>query len=333
VAVPVEVEDEIGFLTRSFNGMVCSIREAEAGLRSSAEALKVSNEQLADTNRTLEQRVAERTRDLSDRNEALEKTLERLRQTQNQLIAQERMASVGQIAAGITHEINSPVGAINGFADVSSRCADRIQKAVDRSATLGELKASEVYVGAVSAIKENAWVTAEATKRITGILKGLSNFIQLDGAEYRPVDLHEGIDAAIGLLEHRVRDRIAVEKRYGDLPKVRCAPGRMNQVFFAVLRNAVDAVRQDGTITVVTATAGDRVRVGITDSGIGMTQKQIERLFDIGFSDAGGRVKMGSGLFVAHSIVQDHEGSIRAWSQPGEGTTVEIVLPVAGVRR
>src|SRR5690606_32535550 len=121
---------------------------------------------------------------------------------------------------------------------------------------------------------------------------------------------------------------ITVVKQYGDIPKIACYPGQLNQAFLSILRNAVDSIEVPGTVRIETRTVTDAVEIEIADTGRGIPKERLDRIFDIGFSSSGTRVKMGSGLSSSYSIVQRHEGDIRIESEMGKGTTVTIRLPL-----
>ncbi|MCZ6633977.1 MAG: ATP-binding protein [bacterium] len=326
VVVPVHVEDELGFLSQSFNGMVASIREAEGKLKAYAGELERSNQKLEDANRTLEQRVEERTRDLSEKNRELEQTLLELRETQNRLVMQEKMASLGQLVAGIAHEINNPIGAMKSSADVSNRCVSRIEEEVAQRESIEALRDSRRFLQSMTLLKDNNQVAISAGERVAKIAHSLRQFVHLDEAEFQRVDLHAGLESSLVLVQ--MGNQIRVTKDYGELDPVYCSPGQINQVFFNILKNATEAITETGEIYISTWQDGGTVGVCIRDTGKGIPGGQLEHIFDFGFTRSGGRVRLGSGLASAYNIVRRHQGEIDIQSEVGKGTEVTIRLPV-----
>ncbi len=255
---------------------------------------------------------------LEEQNKALEESLRLLRETQNQMLQQEKMASLGDLVAGVAHELNTPLGAIRSMHDTLVR-------------TVGKLKADAADPGQATIFK----VIADADELITGgiervssIVASLKNFARLDEAEFQVVDLHEGIDSALTLLGSQLQGRIAVEKDYCDIPPVRCAPGQLNQVFMHLLKNAIQAIEGEGRIAINTFVDGDQICICFSDTGRGMAPEQVARLFDFDFQAGDGRVKMGFGLASDHKILQDHRGELKVASEMGRGTEMTVVLPV-----
>jgi signal transduction histidine kinase len=314
VEVPIHTEDEFGFLTRSFNGMVKSIRGAE--------------EQLKDYAVELEDRVEARTRDLNEKNIELERTLVELQETQNQLLLQEKMASIGQLVAGLAHEINNPIGVVSSSADVARRCVIQIDEELSSSETIEALRRSKRFVRSLQVLRDNIDVTTEAGERITRIVGTLRSFARLDEAEYQIAHLEEGIESTIALMRHQIPEAIEVTTVFGETPPIYCSPGELNQVFMALIRNAVSAIQDDGRIEVQTSSESDQVCVIISDTGAGIPKNRLDRIFEIGFTSTRDRVKMGTGLTTAYRVVNEHGGVIQIDSEVGRGTKVEISLPV-----
>lgn len=328
VEVEVHVADEIGYLTGSFNDMVRSIREGKSQLSQYAEELAESNEKLAEYSRTLEQRVEERTRDLQEKNEELEETLRTLRETQNQLLLQEKMASLGGLVAGVAHEINNPIGAVNGAADVAVRCVGRIETEVEEGTSIESLRESRRFRQALGLLRQNSEVTLEAGGRVARIVDSLKNFAQLDEAEFQLADVHEGVESALTLLQHQIGEGIEVVRDFGEVGLLYCSPGQLNQVFMNVIKNAVQAIDGEGRIDIRTRQEGGQVRIDILDTGKGIPPERLRRIFDFDFNRGSGRVRMGTGLSLAYRIAQEHGGGIEIDSEPGRGTEVRIALPL-----
>jgi signal transduction histidine kinase len=321
VEVPVHTEDEFGFLTRSFNGMVSSIRVAEDRLKGYATELE-------EANLTLESRVEDRTRVLNEKNVELEQTLVELQETQNQLLLQEKMASVGQLVAGLAHEINNPIGVVSSSADVARRCVVQIDQTVAASENISDLRENPKFLRALSVLRDNIDVTTQAGDRIKNIVVTLRNFARLDEAEHQIVRLEDGIESTIALMRHQIPETIAVETQFAETPPIYCSPGELNQVFMSLIRNAVSAISSEGQIQVISAIEDDQVKITISDDGVGIPKERLDRIFEIGFSSTRDRVKMGTGLTTAYRVVNEHKGMINIDSEVGRGTTVSLYLPV-----
>jgi two-component system NtrC family sensor kinase len=259
--------------------------------------------------------------ELREKNEELERLLGELRATQTQLVQSEKMAAIGKLVAGMVHEMNTPLGASNSAIDVSERVIRRI-------AELPGTEGDELRT-LLQHLLANQAITRGANERMSKILANLKSFIRLDGSERQEMDVHDGIDAALALLESEVRDRIRVVREYGDLPLVDCCPGEINQVFMSLLSNAIEAIKDDGTITIRTLMESGDIRIAVSDTGAGIPAERIPHLFDPGFSTKGPRVKAGMGLLVSSNIVSKHGGRIDIDSTPGVGSTFTIVLPKA----
>ena len=171
-------------------------------------------------------------------------------------------------------------------------------------------------------------VTLEATKRVTKIVQSLKNFARLDQSELELVDLHEGLESTLTLIDHLMKDRIEVVKNYGELPKVQCYASQINQVFANVLTNAVQAIQEAGSITITTRQDGPCVLIEVADTGVGITAEHLDRIFDPGFTTKGVGVGIGLGLSITYRIIENHHGSIHVQSELGKGTTFTIRLPI-----
>ncbi len=317
VSIPVQSQDEIGYLSGAFNHMVTSIKAAE--------------EQLKSYNRTLTEKIEERTRDLHIKNVKLEETLKQIKEMQHQLILQEKMASLGNLVAGVAHEVNSPIGAVHSAADVTRRCIEKIKEILKSSQTLQELKSSEQLEKSLRILTDNNHVTTTASERITDIVTSLKIFARLDEADYQEANLHDGLDTTLTLLDHEIKDRIIVSRDYGDIPNIGCYANQLNQVFMNILMNAVQAIENEGRITIKTALESGKVTVEFSDTGRGIPSENMAKVFDPGFTTKGVGVGTGLGLSISHNIIQKHNGHIRVESEEGKGTSFTILLPINSI--
>ena len=265
----------------------------------------------------LEARVQERTA-------ALQQTLDALRETQAQLVQSEKMAALGDLVAGVAHEINTPLGAVASNTDLTARALGKIRGALDDAA---QAETAQRWLGKAVELAE---VSREACDRIGGIVKSLRNFARLDEAERKPADLHEGLESTLTLAAHLLRNRIEVERDFGELPQVDCYANQLNQVFLNMIVNAAQAIEGPGRITLrtrlVDGAQGRRACVEIGDSGGGIPEENLRRIFDPGFTTKGVGVGTGLGLAISYRIVRNHQGEIEVDSSP-RGTTFRILIP------
>lgn len=289
-----------------------------------ARSLARINVELERANLELEDRVAERTEEITRKNEELEETLHQLREAQSHLIMQEKMASLGNLVAGVAHEVNTPAGAVRSAADVIERCLERVEALLP---SLGEGADADTIRRTLEMVKENNNVTLSGSDRIATIVRSLRNFARLDESEFQEADIHEGLDNTLTLLQHETKNRVEIVKDYGELPLLGCYPNELNQVFMNLLVNAAQAIEGQGSITIQTHLDGNRVVIGIADSGRGISEMDLEKVFDPGFTTKGVGVGTGLGLSISYQIVQKHRGDIRVSSEPGKGTTFTLSLP------
>jgi len=302
--------------------------EAHAKLEDYSKELEIKTRKLDKYSQVLEQKVAERTQDLSTKNQELEITLKRLKEMQHQLIMQEKMASLGNLVAGVAHEVNNPIGAVKSSAHVLTRCIDKIHNALTNSKSIEEIRNDDQFQKALSMLQENNQVINTASERVAEIVLSLKNFARLDEAELQKADIHEGIDTTLTLVEHELKNRIEVIKEYDDIPKINCYPNQLNQVFMNLFVNAAHAIEGKGVIKITTSAKQDMVEIKVSDNGKGIASKNLEKIFDPGFTTKSRGVGTGLGLSISYNIIQNHNGEIRVESEAGKGTTFTIVLPV-----
>jgi signal transduction histidine kinase len=263
--------------------------------------------------------------ELKKKNTELKKILKELKETQSQLIQSEKMATLGNLVAGVMHEMNSPMGAITSVTDVSIRSILQLksfQGLVDASSESGNI------IKNLDILEKNVRVLVAASERLTGIINSFRSFVRLDESPYQESDLHIDINNTLRLIENQIPNRIKIVKKYGEILKIYCYPAELNQVFMNLLTNAIEAIKGEGTITIRTYQKNGEVHLSFTDSGMGIPKKQIPHLFDPGFSKKGQRVKAAIGLFTSYNIVDKHQGNITVQSTPGKGSTFTVILPV-----
>ncbi len=286
-----------------------------------------------ESKRLLDAKVKERTAELLI-------ALENLKQAQGQLVQSEKMASLGQLVAGIAHEINNPVNFINAGVDSLSANIEDIKKVLDvyhkitpanaaeKLREIDELKEKVEYKTAIMEIYTLIESIRNGTNRTTEIIKGLRTFSRLDEDILKSADVNEGLDSTLILLHNKYKNRIEIVKEYGKLPLVECYPGQLNQVFMNLLSNAIDAIEDTGRIMVKTSVTNGKVKISISDTGHGIPKDNMAKIFDPFFTTKNIGKGTGLGLSISLGIIQKHNGSIDIKSEPGKGSVFIITFPV-----
>ncbi|MCK9284170.1 MAG: bacteriohemerythrin [Rhodocyclaceae bacterium] len=307
--------------------------------------LSVQNRDLANANRTLEERVLQRTRELSEANvqltaeqEKLKSLLQKLEATQSQMLQSEKMAAIGQLAAGVAHEINNPIGFVNSNLGTLRKYVGQFLQVIDRltvaapeqAATIGaEIELDYLRSDVQALLAESQ----DGLTRIKKIVQDLKDFSHIDKAEWQDADLNAGLESTLNMVWNELKYKAEVIRDYGDLPLVRSIPGQLNQVFMNLLVNAAQAIEKRGTITVRSGRQDDQVWIEISDSGAGMTAEVQQHLFEPFFTTKPVGKGTGLGLSLSYDIVvKRHAGRIDVDSAPGRGTTFRITLPIAGAK-
>lgn len=276
----------------------------------------------------------------------LEATLCELKLAQTQLVQAEKMSSLGQMVAGIAHEINNPVSFIFGNLTYTEEYTTNLMKLLQMyrdeypeppQAIQDEIEALELDFLLDDLPKMLSSMQVGAT-RIRDIVRSLRNFSRLDESEMKKVNIHEGIDSTLMILEHRLKvqpDRPAIQvvKEYGELPLVECYAGQLNQVFMNIIANAIDALQESlpnpATIRIRTEVEGNFAAIRIADNGAGITDKVKQRIFDPFYTTKPIGAGTGMGLAISHSIiVEKHKGKIKCFSVVGKGTEFAIEIPI-----
>ena len=333
---------ELSGLARSFNRM--------------AQQLQDSFTAIEESNAELENRVMQRTDELSRNNLQLQTTLESLHRTQTQMVQSEKMSALGQMIAGVAHEINNPVNFIHGnlthvheYTQELVGLLQSYQSAYPQPPAALQAAVEEADLDFLMRDLAKMLQSMQVgTDRIREIVLSLRNFSRLDEAEFKAVDIHEGLDNTLVILRHRFkakaeRPEIQVIQDYGQLPLVECYAGQLNQVFMNILSNAIDALEESNqgrsfealaaepnTLWIQTAVADqDRVRITIADNGPGIEAAALAHLFNPFFTTKAVGKGTGLGLSISYQIVTEkHRGQLSCLSQPGQGAKFVIEIPI-----
>ncbi len=291
-----------------------------------AAILNFQSDKVHELNQNLERKVVDRTQELTQKNLELEDTLTKLKHMQKQIIVQEKMATLGQLVAGLTHEINTPISAIRSMNDTKSKAAVKLQTALETIAPETAGKNHEIRKGMDVILKADELIY-QGTERLNEIIINLKNFARLDEAETIIADIHEGIDSVLALIKHDMLTDIEVVREYSEIPPFVCNPRKLNQVFFNLLKNASQAIEDKGQITITTSLELNNVTVAIRDTGKGIEPGKLKSIFDPGFTEKGSVIRASLGLSICSQIIQEHNGEINVECQPGKGSVFSVSLP------
>ncbi len=294
---------------------------------------------IEDLSRGLEDKVRVRTEQLRAAHEELQAAYRDLQHTQVQLVQREKMASVGRLVAGVAHELNNPIGFV--YSNVTT-----LEDFVRRLRTMLETYRATALPSADQARLQAEWDALkvdyalryldamtrgirEGAERARKIVRDLRVFARSDDDAWQPVDLHEEMESSLTLLNHLLKDRVTVHRKFGDLPSVECVRSQIDQVFLNVLANAAQAIHGPGELTVETRRDDSFAVVTISDTGPGIPADVIGRIFDPFFTTKPVGEGTGLGLSISYEIVKKHGGDITASSQPDQGAKLTIRLPLA----
>ena len=316
------------------------IGQLSSNINSLAHEIVTSEGRLAEANTMLEQRVQERT-------EQLNQTLSQLKSSQSQLVQSEKMASLGQMVAGIAHEINTPLGYVKNNIILGKELLQKLLDLNDHAQRLGQRQRAGTPIAAADPLLTNTIACADEIKRetvaedalqlaidglygveqISELVLNLRNFSRLDEAKIQDVSVHDCIDSALNIMQSRLKSKVEVIKAYGDVPNISCSPSQINQVFINLFNNAAQAVEGSGKMLVKTLCSGGYVHIAVQDNGRGIPKDDITKIFEPFFTTKPIGQGTGLGLSISYQIVQQHQGQIRVASEVGRGTRFVVSLP------
>ena len=289
-----------------------------------------------------EQKLAEDA--IGQKNHELHEAYTELKTAQSQILQQEKMASIGQLAAGVAHEINNPMGFIMSNINTLKKYVDKISEYMHaQSDIIEECAGKTVDADILKILQEKKralkidYITEDIESLITESLDGadrvkkivqdLKSFSRVDEAEYKSADINTGIESTINIVWNELKYKATLVKEYGDIPMTKCRPGQLNQVFMNLLVNAAHAIEKQGNIRVKTWLEGGLINIAISDSGRGISEENQRRIFEPFFTTKEVGKGTGLGLSIAYDIIKKHSGTIKVESTVGKGTTFTISIP------
>lgn len=282
----------------------------------------------------LEKLISERTAQLSE-------TINKLNNTQSQLIQNEKLASIGQLAAGVAHEINNPVGYVNSNVTSLRSYLDDIFELIELYQNVMAKELSDKAVVEIETMKKNIDLdfikkdineliseSLEGISRVKEIVYDLKGFSRAGNMDWELASLHKGINSTLNIVYNELKYKATIKKEYGKMPDIECMPAQLNQVFMNLLVNAGHAIDKQGVITIRTGSTDKEVWVEIQDTGIGIPQENIKKIFDPFYTTKAIGQGTGLGLSLSYSIIKRHNGRIDVNSEPEKGTRFRIWLPI-----
>ncbi len=313
-------------------------------LNASIEEIEKQKKIIENTKDVINQTLIEvdhQKKKVEEKNIELNKLLMDLKDAQQQLVMSEKMASLGQLTAGVAHEINNPINFVSANIKPLKEDLDEIIECINKYDSIIRMNELEDLFSEVQTFKndKNLDITTrevgellngieEGAKRTTNIVKGLRNFSRLDQDVLKKSDVNESIESTLTLLHSMYKDKIEIVIDFGEIPEIECLPGQINQVFMNILSNAIQSIKEKGTIFIKTWQENDIVKISIKDTGVGMSSETKMKVFDPFFTTKEVGKGTGLGLSISFGIIKKHHGKIEVNSETGEGSEFIISLPI-----
>ncbi|EOR92880.1 two-component sensor histidine kinase [Arcticibacter svalbardensis MN12-7] len=322
--------------------------EKEQSQLETLKALQENERIIKEQNVVLEARVIERTSELHEANEELNSTLENLKQTQSQLVESEKMASLGQLTAGIAHEINNPINFVTSNINPLKRDIDILLAALDEIEIVGlsdsTISAKQLRIKEYKEELDFDYLKVEINQLVKGInegasrtaeiVKGLRVFSRLDEDDLKKADINQCLDSTMIIANNQLNNNIKVIMEYGELPLVECYAGKLNQVFLNIIINGIHAIHtkfgstSGGELKIATYADEENVFINIYDNGIGMGPETQKKIFEPFFTTKDVGEGTGLGMSIAYNTIKKHKGQISVMSSPGEGSQFSLQIPI-----
>jgi signal transduction histidine kinase len=337
VLTRLHARDRLLILKKPFDAI--EVRQMADALTVKWQMTRQAAAQLAD----LEEAVRLRTQELTRANQALEAEISERKHLQGQLVQSEKLASIGQLAAGVAHEINNPMGFIfSNFGSLEAYLDLLFEMLAAYESAESAVSAPEVAAGLrelrqrieLDFLKEDIPVLMRESKegigRVRQIVRDLKDFSRVDSTQdFQWANLHQGIDSTLNVVASELKYKADVVKEYGDLPDIECLPSQINQVIMNLVVNAAHAMgEQCGRITIRTGAEAEQVWVEVADNGSGIPPDTLKRIFEPFFTTKPVGKGTGLGLSLSYGIVQKHHGRIEVKSVVGQGSTFRVTLPI-----
>ena len=338
--IKITSKDELAEVAQAFNTMVSNLNESQ-------QQTKKYQDEILLFNYDLEDKIKQRTQQLSTKNNELESAYEKLQATQEQLIHSEKLASIGQLAAGVAHEINNPVAFIKGNLNAlkgyikSYQQLIKIQQTIIKNHDTHLRKDDEQSIIDLDTFIDEEDIefitediatlldeSIEGTDRVIEIVKGLKVYSRGQPDGQTPVDINTCLKNTLNMLNNEIKYKCEVKTVWGDLPETMGDEGKLSQVFTNLIMNASQAITDQGTITITTSINNDLINISVKDTGKGIPKENLRQLFDPFFTTKPVGEGTGLGLAISEGIIEDHKGHIHVSSEEGKGTEFVITLPI-----
>ncbi len=343
-----EPPDDLTVLSDTYDSMIADLEKSFATINELNEGLeeKVNHRTVLLT--MANEELSKRQKKLEGSNTNLTEALQQLRDTQEQLIQKEKLAAMGQLVAGVAHEINNTVNFISGALPSLHRSLDEVKIVLNKYEEIEKIHESEpsgvkyndikvikeklVYDELFSTIDQLMDNIDEGTSRTTRIIRDLKTFSREDAETFVPLDLNAVLDSTISFIDKQLLAYIIIQRDYDSIPLVHCLPGRISQVFLNILHNGIQAMEDSGgQLTIKTEHRGEHVHIFFSDTGCGISPDDMPKIFDPFFTNKEVGKGTGLGLGISYTIIRQHGGVIKAQSEVGRGAEFEVILPIEPV--
>lgn len=290
----------------------------------------------------LEKKLTEERTDLKNAKVELEQKNKQLKSNQVTLIQQEKMATIGQLAAGVAHEINNPMAYITSNLRSLDKYLSKINEFLTAQQTACSAVEDQENIAELTTLRKKLKIdyliedggelineSVEGAERVRDIVQSLKTFSRVDEPSRKQVDIHACLESSISVIWNEVKYKSTLIRQFGELPMIHCFPQQLGQVFINLLVNASQAIEKDGEITVTTGSVGDNIVISIADNGCGIAEENIGKIFDPFFTTKEVGEGTGLGMSIVYEIIKNHHGTIDIDSHVGQGTTFTIKLPIS----